>query len=99
MLSDQIRTPTKEKFLLRQNPFPRENAEKQHFAKSVQQKDIVFPSAYRKMRDEKKNSSLSFDHGLMPVTPTTLVGEVWQLKSLFAVFTAIAKALEISAAR
>lgn len=50
------------------------------------------------MRNEKK-SSLSFDHGLMPVTPTTLVGDVWQLKSLFAVFTAIAKALEISAAK
>lgn len=50
------------------------------------------------MRDKKKNS-LSFDHGLMPVIALTLAGEAWQLKSLFAVSTAIAKALEISAAR
>lgn len=61
-------------------------------------KRLCFLLNYSKMRDKKKNS-LSFDHGLMPVIALTLAGEVWQLKSLFAVSTAIAKALEISAAR
>lgn len=62
-------------------------------------KRLCFLLNYSKMRDKKKKNSLSFDHGLMPVIALTLVGEVWQLKSLFAVSTAIAKALEISAAR
>lgn len=61
-------------------------------------KRLCFLLNYSKMRDKKKNS-LSFDHGLMPVIALTLAGEAWQLKSLFAVSTAIAKALEISAAR